>query len=102
MIDLDIVFVVLTFGCILFVLQTLLDYNKRASAMRPQLNDVLRIKEHHKGELEKVQRLMDDSEKEASRYQDEITGLDGKHDELELKAAELRKKLEELDDGLKL
>jgi hypothetical protein len=45
MIDLDIVFVVLTFGCILFVLQTLLDYNKRASAMRPQLNEVLRIKE---------------------------------------------------------
>lgn len=71
MIDLDIVFVVLTFGCILFVLQTLLDYNKRASAMRPQLNEVLRIKERHKEELEKVQRLMDESEKEASKSLDD-------------------------------
>ena len=66
-----------------------------------KLNDVLRIKDHHKEELEKVQRLMDDSDKEASRSQDEITALDAKHGELELKAAELRKKLEERDDGLK-
>jgi len=101
MIDLDIVFVVLTFGCVLFALQTLLDYNKRASAMRPQLNEVLRIKDRDKEELEKVQRLMDESEKEASKSQDEVTALDTKHDELGLKAGELRKKLAEQDDGLK-
>ena len=101
MIDLDIVFIVLTFGCILFVLQTIVDYNKRASAMRPQLNEVLRIKDRHKEELEKVQRLMDESEKEAVKHQDEITVLDAKHGELELKAVELRKKLAEQDDGLR-
>jgi hypothetical protein len=42
-IDLDIVFAVLTFGCVLFVLQTLVDYSKRASMIRPQLNEVARI-----------------------------------------------------------
>lgn len=98
MIDLDIIFAVLTFGCILFVLQTLVDYNKRASAIRPQLREVVRIKDHHKEEMLKVQQVMEDAEKEASKHQDAITELETKYEELEMKAAELRKKVNN-DDG---
>ena len=100
MIDIDIVFVVLTFGCCLFVVQTLMEYNKRESVMRPQIKEVLDIKERHKEELEKIQRLMDDAEKEASKYKDEITELDTKHGELEVKVIELRAKTK-LDDDWK-
>jgi len=98
MIDWDIVFIVLTFGCVLFVLQVLLDYNKRASVIRPKLNDVLRIKAHHKEELDKVLLLMEDAEKDASKHQDEINALDVKHEELENKAKELREKVEKVDE----
>ena len=82
MIDLDIIFAVLTFGCILFVLQTLVDYNKRASSIRPQLNEVLRIKDNHKEEMLKVTQVMEDAEREASKHQDAITELEAKYDEL--------------------
>ena len=97
-IDLDIIFAVLTFGCILFVLQTLVDYNKRASAIRPQLKEVLRIKDHHKEEMSKVQLVMDDAEKEASKHQAVIEELEAKYEELELKASELRKRVGEQED----
>ena len=82
MIDLDIVFAVLTFGCILFVLQTLVDYNKRASAIRPQLNEVLRIKDRHKGEIQKVVMAMEESNKEVDKTKDQITELEAKNSEL--------------------
>ena len=98
MIDIDIIFIVLTFGCLLFVVQMLMDYNKRASVIQPQLKEVLGIKERNKEELEKVQRLMDDAEKEASKYKDEIAELDTKHGELEVKVAELRAKTKQDDD----
>lgn len=93
MIDLDIIFAVLTFGCILFVLQTLVDYNKRASSMRPQLREVQRIKDKHKEEMSKVQLAMDDAEKEADKHKDEIAALEAKYEELEVKASELRGKV---------
>jgi predicted nuclease with TOPRIM domain len=99
MIDLDIVFAVLTFGCILFVLQTLVDYNKRASKIRPQLNEVARIKSHHQEEKEKVLLKMEDAEKEASKYNDELAELEAKHGELEIKATELRSKVSTDDDA---
>ena len=98
MIDLDIIFAVLTFGCILFVLQTLVDYNKRASSIRPQLNEVLKIKDHHKEEMLKVQQVMDDAEKEASKHEDAITELETKYEELEMKAKHLRKQVGDSDD----
>ena len=82
MIDLDIVFAVLTFGCILFVLQTLVDYNKRASAIRPQLNEVLRIKDRHKEEIQKVVMAMEESNKEVDKTKDQITELEAKNSEL--------------------
>ena len=82
MIDLDIVFAVLTFGCILFVLQTLVDYNKRASAIRPQLNEVLRIKDRHKEEIQKVVMAMEESNKEVYKTKDQITELEAKNSEL--------------------
>jgi hypothetical protein len=100
MIDLDIIFAVLTFGCILFVLQTLVDYNKRASAIRPQLNEVLKIKDHHKEEMLKVEQVMEDAEKEALKHEVAITELETKHDELELKADHLREQIS-ADDGFK-
>jgi hypothetical protein len=81
-IDLDIVFAVLTFGCILFVLQTLVDYNKRASAIRPQLNEVLRIKDRHKEEIQKVVMAMEESNKEVDKTKDQITELEAKNSEL--------------------
>jgi len=93
-IDLDIIFAVVTFGCILFVLQTLVEYNKRASAIRPQLNEVKRIKDKHKEEMGILQIQMDESEKEASKVLDEIAELETKHDELELKADQLRQKVQ--------
>jgi len=81
-IDLDIVFAVLTFGCILFVLQTLVDYNKPASAIRPQLNEVLRIKDRHKEEIQKVVMAMEESNKEVDKTKDQITELEAKNSEL--------------------
>ena len=101
MIDLDIVFAVLTFGCIIFVLQTLLDYNKRASKIRPQLNEVARIKTHHKEEKEKVLLKMEDAEKDASKYTEELAELDAKHGELEIKANELRDQVHSHEDDWK-
>lgn len=101
MIDLDIVFAVLTFGCILFVLQTLVDYNKRANAIRPKLNEVLRIKDRHKEEIQKVVMAMEESNKEADKTKDEITELEAKHGELEIKATELRAKVQSDEDDWK-
>ena len=101
MIDLDIVFAVLTFGCILFVLQTLVDYNKRASAIRPQLNEVLKIKDRHKEEIQKVVIAVEESDKEADKTKDEITELEAKYGELEIKATELRAKVSSDDDDWK-
>ena len=98
MIDWDIVFILLTFGCVLFVLQVLLDYNKRAFVIRQKLNDVLRIKPHHQEELDKVLLQMEDAEKDASKHQDEINALDVKHGELENKAKEIRKKVEKFNE----
>ena len=101
MIDLEVVFVVLIFGCILFTLQMLVDYNKRASTIRPQLSQVLRIKEHHKEEMEKVKLAMDYSEKEASQAMNELSELDIKHADLEVRAADLRVKVEAKNDDLR-
>ena len=101
MIDLDIVFAVLTFGCILFVLQTLVDYNKRATAIRPQLNNVLRIKDRHKEEIQKVLMAMEESDKDADKTKDEITELEAKLGELEIKATEVRAKVQSKEDDWK-
>ena len=101
MIDLDIVFAVLTFGCILFVLQTLVDYNKRATAIRPQLNNVLRIKDRHKEEIQKVLMAMEESDKDADKTKDEITELEAKLGELEIKATEVRAKVQAKEDDWK-
>jgi hypothetical protein len=100
-IDLDIVFAVLTFGCVLFVLQTLVDYNKRAGTIRPQLNDVLRIKDRHKEEIQKAVMAMEDSDKEADKTKDEIAELEAKFGELEIKATELRVKVKANEDDWK-
>ena len=99
-IDLGTIFVVLTFGCILFVLQTLVDYTKRASSIRPQLHEVLRVKDRHKEEMNKVQQVMDDVEKEVGKHQDAIMELETKYEELEMRATELRKKVAD-NDGFK-
>ncbi len=98
MIDLEIIFAVLTFGCILFVLQTLVDYNKRAFAIRPQLNEVLRIKQHHKDEMDKARVTLENTEKEMEKHQTEIEELVTKHDELELKANQFRSQVVNKDD----
>ena len=91
--SLDLVLMMLTLGCIVFTLQTPVDYNKQSSVIRPKLFDVARIKAQHIEEMEKVKRTMDESEKEFSKFDTESTELEAKHAELELRAADLRSKV---------
>ena len=93
--SLDLVLMVLTLGCIIFTLQTLIDYNKQSSVIRPKLRDVARIKASHEEEIEKVQRTMEESDKDYTKFDEESTVLEAKHAELELIATELRSKVEE-------
>lgn len=96
MIDLDIMFALLTFGCILFVLQMLLDYNKHVTAIRPKLNHVLRIIDQHKEEIQKVVMSIEELDKAAAKAKDEMAELEAKHSELETKHSELEIKATEL------
>lgn len=82
--SLDLVLMVLTLGCIVFTLQTLIDYNKQSSVIRPKLRDVGRIKARHEEEIEKVKQTMDDTEKDDKKFDEEAVELEAKQAELEV------------------
>lgn len=91
--SIDLAFMVLTLGCVVFLLQTLIDYNKQAAIFRPKMNNVARIKANHKEAIEKVKRQIDEVEKDSGRFDDEFTELEAKRAELDLVASELRSKV---------
>ncbi len=96
--SLDLVLMVLTLGCIVFTLQTLIDYNKQASVIRPKLREVARIKDSHEGEIEKVKRTMDESDKDCEKFDVELAELEAKHAELEIVATDLRSKVDDEEE----
>ena len=93
--SLDLLLMVLTLGCVVLTLQTLIEYNKQSSVIRPKLRDVARIKGQHQEEIEKVKRTMDESDKDYQKLNTELAELEAKHAELELVATELKAKVED-------
>ena len=93
--SLDLLLMVLTLGCVVFTLQTLIEYNKQSSVIRPKLRDVARIKGQLEEEIEKVKRTMDESDKDYQKLNTELAELEAKHAELELVATELKAKVED-------
>jgi septal ring factor EnvC (AmiA/AmiB activator) len=70
--SMDWIFIVLTLGCVFFVLQILLEYNRHAEQIRPQIQ-----------QIEKVERLMEEAESEGAALDAELQKLEKKHKDLE-------------------
>jgi predicted nuclease with TOPRIM domain len=96
-IDLDLVFIALTLGCLVFGLQTLIDFSRQSSAIRPQLKEVDRAKAHHLEEIEKLQESLQEADADAQRLAVELQELEVKRAELETALADLRERAQKQD-----
>ena len=79
----DWIFLVISLGCAIFLFQILFDYNRQASSIRPQLREAAEIHARHSGEIEKVERLIEEAQKEGAGLDGQIAELDEKHQKLE-------------------
>ena len=79
----DWIFLVVTLGCAIFLFQILFDYNRQASLIRPQLREAAEIHARHSAEIEKVERLIEEAQKEGVGLDTQIAELDEKHQKLE-------------------
>jgi septal ring factor EnvC (AmiA/AmiB activator) len=81
--SMDWIFIVLTLGCVFFVLQILLEYNRHAEQIRPQIQQIEDMRSRHGEEIEKVERLMEEAESEGAALDAELQKLEKKHKDLE-------------------
>jgi hypothetical protein len=93
--SMDWIFAILTLGCLVFIIQILVDYTKQAGDIRPQLRTVSQIQERHNMEIEKVQKLIKTAEAEGAKLDARIADLERRHDELEEVHKGLQKKEED-------
>lgn len=87
------IFIAVTMGCVIFFLQILVDYNRQAGQIRPQIRRANEIQERHNEEIQRVQRLVEETEQEGAKLSEELAGLQERHQELE----EVLKELQEPD-----
>ena len=81
--SIDWIFGILTLGCLVFIIQIMMDYSKQAAQIRPQLRSVSQIQERHGQEIEKVEKLIKTGQEEAQKLDGRIADLERRHDELE-------------------
>lgn len=93
--SMDWIFAILTLGCLIFIIQILLDYSKQAGDIRPQVRAATNIQERNSQEIEKVEKLIKNAEEEGSKLDARIAELEHRHDELEEAYKALEKKEEE-------
>ena len=88
--SLDWIFIALTLSSVVFLLQILVDYNRQASVLRPQLRHVDQILRRHAEEMEKVEALLEEAQMEAGELDKPLSTLESRNEELEstLKALE--------------
>ena len=92
--SMDHIFIAVTLGCVLFFLQILMDYNRQASKIRPQIRHVEAIQARHTEELEKVERMIRETEQEQSTLNTELERMEQKITELESTKARLQAMLD--------
>jgi len=78
---------VLAFGAVFFLLQILMDFNKKKEEIRPQMADALRFRNEHAEEIQKVDHLIETMEKEDAEFQKQLDELETKEEELKAKIA---------------
>ena len=93
--SLDWIFMVLTLASVVFLLQIMVDYNRKASVMSPQLRHANQILARHAEEMEKIEGLMEESRKEAGELDAPLATLEARNDELDSKLKALEKQSEE-------
>ena len=81
--SMDWIFIVLTVGCVFFVLQMLLEYNRNAEQIGPQIQQIENMRSRHSEEIEKVERLMEEAESEGASLDAELQKLEKKHKDLD-------------------
>jgi septal ring factor EnvC (AmiA/AmiB activator) len=79
----DWIFIVMSLGCVFFLLQMLLDYNRNREQIQPQMHQIEEIRSRHDEERLKVQRLIEEANSEGAVVDGELEKLDKKHKELE-------------------
>ena len=69
------IFGIITLACAFFFLQMVMDYNGQRGQIMPALNQVREIKKRHEMELEKVDRLAQESEAQLAALTEEADAL---------------------------
>ncbi len=80
----DWIFIVMSLGCVFFLLQILLDYNRNREQIRQELQQIEEIRSRHDEEIKKVERLIEEATSEGALLDSELEKLDKKHKELEV------------------
>ena len=80
----DWIFIVMSLGCVFFLLQILLDYNRNREQIRQELQQLEEIRSRHDEEIKKVERLIEEATSEGALLDSELEKLDKKHKELEV------------------
>ena len=80
----DWIFIVMSLGCVFFLLQILLDYNRNREQIRQELQQIKEIRSRHDEEIKKVERLIEEATSEGALLDSELEKLDKKHKELEV------------------
>ncbi|MDA0746786.1 MAG: hypothetical protein O2954_09720 [bacterium] len=80
--SIDWIFIGLTLGCVLFLLQMVLEYNRQTTQIRPQIQHAKEVQSKHVEELKKVELLLAESQGEEDGLEKRIADLDKRHKEL--------------------
>lgn len=72
----------LTLGAVFFFLQILMDFNRKREEIRPQMLEALRASSEHQEEIDKVERLIEEAQKEEAVLQKQMDDLDAREEEL--------------------
>ncbi len=81
--SLDWIFMVLTLACVIFLFQILVEYNRQAGQLRPQLRQVAEIRQRHEQEMERVARLTEEAEEDGAELDKQVLELDARAQLLE-------------------
>ena len=80
----DWIFIVMSLGCVFFLLQILLDYNRKREQIRKELRQIEEIRSRHDEEINRLERLIEEATSKGALLDSELEKLDKKHKELEV------------------
>lgn len=93
--SIDWIFGILTLGCLVFIIQILVDYSRQAGEIRPQVRSVAQIQDRHTREIEKVEKQIQEAREESEQLDARIADLERRHDELETVYKQLQEQQED-------